>query len=138
MSEFMQPGAWLILFRHPFQRYQVEGDARMAWDQEEMSLHGLQVLLKQSIEAISFVLLLSDYKISDVIMRYVYIDYFFWHHADVSCRTDPNTQSTLSNLTFQSLLTSSDGRQVARKLVTALIEQQIGQELGVSGNLLRI
>lgn len=46
-------------------------------------------------------------------------------------RCDPATQSALASLTFESLITSSDGRAVARKLVTALIEQQIGQELGV-------
>lgn len=40
-------------------------------------------------------------------------------------------QSMLSNLTFQGLLTTTDGRDIAKKLVTALIEQQIGQELGV-------
>nr|XP_019008734.1 nuclear pore complex protein Nup155 [Kwoniella pini CBS 10737]OCF47515.1 nuclear pore complex protein Nup155 [Kwoniella pini CBS 10737] len=102
------------LDEHPFQRYQAEGDAKVAWDQEDMSIHGLEVLLKQAIEAISFILLLSDYKISDVILR-----------------TDPQTQQTLSNLTFQALLTSIDGKDVARKLVTALIEQQIGQELGI-------
>lgn len=50
-----------------------------------------------------------------------------------SCdRCDPTTQSALAGLTFESLITSLDGRAVARKLVTALIEQQIGQELGVS------
>nr|XP_018265732.1 nuclear pore complex protein Nup155 [Kwoniella dejecticola CBS 10117]OBR87890.1 nuclear pore complex protein Nup155 [Kwoniella dejecticola CBS 10117] len=102
------------LDEHPFQRYQAEGDAKIAWDQEDMSIHGLEVLLKQAIEAISFVLLLSDYKISDIILR-----------------TDPQTQQTLANLTFQALLTSIDGKDVARKLVTALIEQQIGQELGI-------
>ncbi|KAK8846777.1 hypothetical protein IAR55_005865 [Kwoniella newhampshirensis] len=102
------------LEEHPFQRYQTEGDAKIAWDQEEMSLHGLQVLLKQAVEAISFVLLLSDYKISDVILK-----------------TDMGTQQTLANLTFQSFLTSLDGKDVARRLVTALIEQQIGQELGI-------
>lgn len=47
-------------------------------------------------------------------------------------RCDSATQSALASLTFESLITSSDGRAVARKLVTALIEQQIGQELGVS------
>lgn len=47
-------------------------------------------------------------------------------------RCDPTTQSALAGLTFESLITSFDGRAVARKLVTALIEQQIGQELGVS------
>lgn len=46
-------------------------------------------------------------------------------------RCDPVTQSALASLTFESLITSLDGRAVARKLVTALIEQQIGQELGV-------
>ncbi|WWD22088.1 hypothetical protein CI109_106577 [Kwoniella shandongensis] len=99
---------------HPFQRYQTEGDAKIAWDQEEMSLHGLQVLLKQAVEAISFILLLSDYKMSDIIAK-----------------TDMGTQQTLSNLTFQSFLTSLDGKDVAKRLVTALIEQQIGQELGI-------
>ncbi|WRT64996.1 uncharacterized protein IL334_001937 [Kwoniella shivajii] len=102
------------LDEHPFQRYQAEGDAKIAWDQEDMSIHGLEILLKQAVEAISFILLLSDYKLSDIILR-----------------TDPQTQQTLSNLTFQNLLTSLDGKDVARRLVTALIEQQIGQELGI-------
>ncbi|KAL7424377.1 hypothetical protein Q5752_000059 [Cryptotrichosporon argae] len=99
---------------HPFPRHQAEGDAKLAWDQEELSLHSLQLLLKQAVEAISFVLLLSDYKLPDIIAR-----------------CDLNTQSTLASLTFQSLLTSAGGRDVARRLVTTLIEQQIGQELGI-------
>ena len=56
---------------------------------------------------------------------------FFVHVKDADCRCDPGTQSVLANLTWQGLLTSLDGRDIARKLVTALIEQQIGQELGV-------
>jgi nuclear pore complex protein Nup155 len=32
-------------------------------------LHGLGVLLKQAIEAISFVLLLSDYKLPEIVAR---------------------------------------------------------------------
>lgn len=100
---------------HPFPRYQAEGDAKLAWEQEELSLHGLNVLLKQAVEAISFILLLSDYKLPDVIAK-----------------CEPAVQSTLTSLTFQGLLTSLGGRDVARKLVTALIELQIGQELGVS------
>ncbi|KIR29674.1 nuclear pore complex protein Nup155 [Cryptococcus deuterogattii LA55] len=102
------------LEEHPFQSYQVEGEAKIAWAQEEMSLHGLNILLKQAVEAISFVLLLSDYKITDIVAK-----------------CDPTTQSALAGLTFESLITSLDGRAVARKLVTALIEQQIGQELGI-------
>lgn len=36
-----------------------------------MSLHGLNILLKQAVEAISFVLLLSDYKITDIVAKWV-------------------------------------------------------------------
>ncbi|MCT6568398.1 hypothetical protein N4308_14375, partial [Staphylococcus aureus] len=74
---------------------------------------------KQAIEAISFVLLLNDYKLPDVIAK-----------------CNASTQSTLASLTFQGLLTSQGGRDTARHLVTALIELQIGQELGVSCNVL--
>lgn len=55
--------------RHPFPRQHAEGEAKIAWDQEELSLHGLQILLTQSIEAISFLLLLSDYKLADIIAK---------------------------------------------------------------------
>lgn len=103
---------------HPFPRYQAEGDAKLAWEQEELSLHGLNVLLKQAIEAISFILLLADYKLPDVIAK-----------------CDVQMQTGLPSLTFQGLLTSLGGREVARKLVTALIELQIGQELGVGTEL---
>jgi nuclear pore complex protein Nup155 len=41
-------------------------------------------------------------------------------------------QQNLSNLTFKDLFVSPDAKEIAKKLVTALIEQQIGQELGVS------
>jgi len=60
--------------RHPFPRHQADGDVKLAWDQEELSLHGMQILLKQAVEAISFVLLLSDYKISEIILRYASCD----------------------------------------------------------------
>jgi len=52
--------------------------------------------------------------------------------SKAECRCDPALQSTLGGLTYMGLLTTNEGREVARKLVTALIEQQIGQELGVS------
>lgn len=104
-----------FLENHPFPRHQAEGDGKVAWDQEEASAESLMLLLKQAIEAISFVLLLADYKLPDVIAK-----------CDVA------TQGMLTSLDFQSLLTSQGGRDVARTLVTALIELQIGQELGVS------
>ena len=108
---------------------QAEGDAKIAWDQEELSLHGLQVLLKQAIEAISFVLLLNDYKISDTILRCVRLS--STKEILTRNRCDPATQQMIGSLTFRGLFTSVEGRDAARKLVTSLIEQQIGQELGV-------
>jgi hypothetical protein len=50
-------------------------------------------------------------------------------------RTDMAIQQNLSNLTFKDLFVSPDAKEIAKKLVTALIEQQIGQELGVSRTL---
>ena len=99
---------------HPFPRHQADGDQRLAWEQEELSMHGLTTLLKQSIEAISFILLLADYKLPDVIAK---------------CK--PQTQQAMSSLTYQGLLTSQGGREIARQLVTALIELQIGAELSI-------
>ncbi|KLT44819.1 nucleoporin-domain-containing protein [Cutaneotrichosporon oleaginosum] len=103
-----------FLESHPFPRHQAEGDGKRAWDAEEASIEGLRLLLKQAIEAISFVLLIADYKLPDVIAK-----------------CDQATQGTLTSLSFESLLTSLGGRNVARTLVTALIELQIGQELGI-------
>lgn len=54
---------------YPFPRSHAEGDTKVAWDQEELSLHGLGVLVRQTIEAISFVLLLADYKIGEIVAK---------------------------------------------------------------------
>lgn len=59
----------LMTSRYAFPRGQAEGDKKTAWDQEELSLHAMGVLIKQAIEAISFVLLLNDYKMPDVVAR---------------------------------------------------------------------
>jgi nuclear pore complex protein Nup155 len=50
--------------------------------------------------------------------------------ADSRC--DPDIQGLLSRMTYKDFLTTPDGRKVSRQLVTNLIEQQIGQEHGVS------
>lgn len=43
-----------------------------AWKGEAASMELLEDLLAQTVEAISFMLLLIDYKISDVIARYAF------------------------------------------------------------------
>jgi nuclear pore complex protein Nup155 len=47
-------------------------------------------------------------------------------------RCDPDVQGILSRMTYKDFLTTPEGRKVSRHLVTNLIEQQIGQEHGVS------
>jgi nuclear pore complex protein Nup155 len=120
----------LLIYRNPFPRHVAQGDAKLAWDQEETSLSALQALLKNVIEAISFLDLLDKYKLPDIVAKYVF-----------SCRTlcveltgrcDPDVQGLLSRMTFKDFLTTPEGRKVSRQLVTNLIEQQIGQEHGVS------
>ncbi|KAM0752957.1 nucleoporin-domain-containing protein [Meredithblackwellia eburnea MCA 4105] len=88
--------------------------AAVAYQAEQASLAGLSRLLTQSVEAISFVLLLIDYKISDII---------------ASC--PPEIQKSLQTLTYQGLLTTKIGRDVARGLVSSVINQQIGRQLSV-------
>ena len=52
--------------------------------------------------------------------------------ALIRSRCEGNLQSTLANLSWRDLFVTNTGRDVAKRLVTALIEQQIGQEEGVS------
>lgn len=87
----------------------------VAYTAEQTSLSALRLLLVKSVEAISFILLLIDYKISDLI---------------ATC--DVETQKTLLGLTYQDLLVTKKGRDVARALVSAIINQQIGQQVSVS------
>lgn len=82
---------------------------------EQTSLTSLRLLLIQSVEAISFVLLLIDYQISDII---------------AAC--DGETQTKLLELRYMELLITPKGRDVARGLVSAVINQQIGRQLSVS------
>ena len=54
----------------------------------------------------------------------------------VEDRTDPDTQKVISNITFEELVTGENGVAVSRSLVNAIIDQQIGQQIGVSCPLL--
>nr|ODO01102.1 hypothetical protein L204_01827 [Cryptococcus depauperatus CBS 7855] len=99
---------------HPFQRYQVADEDRVAWDQENLSIQGLLSLIKRTLEVISFLLLLSDYKITEVITR-----------------CDTTIKNVLTTMTFAELITDLTGNNVAQQLMSVLIEQQIGQQLGV-------
>ncbi|GJN92310.1 hypothetical protein Rhopal_005340-T1 [Rhodotorula paludigena] len=90
------------------------GHHAAAYAAEQTSLAAIRLLLTQTVEAISFVLLLIDYKLPDIV---------------ASC--DPELQRSFSELTYATLLTTKRGRDVARGLVSAVINQQIGRHLSV-------
>lgn len=90
------------------------GHNAAAYAAEQASLSALRLLLVQSVEAISFILLLIDYKLPDIV---------------ASCQ--PELQQELAQLTYAELLTTKGGRSVARGLVSAVINQQIGRHLSV-------
>ncbi|GAA5897156.1 hypothetical protein JCM5296_002241 [Sporobolomyces johnsonii] len=85
-----------------------------AYQAEQASLASLRLLLTQSVEAISFILLLIDYQLPEIV---------------ASCA--PELQKQLLELTYAELLTQKRGRDVARGLVSAVINQQIGRHLSV-------
>ena len=71
-------------------------------------------LLTRTIEAISFILLLIDHR---------------WGELIAQC--DPSVQKSLSEMTFEDLVTSQNGVTVSRALVNVVIDQQIGQQISV-------
>ncbi|KAG8827238.1 hypothetical protein FRC19_004757 [Serendipita sp. 401] len=88
--------------------------AQEAWKGEAISMGQLQDLLSQTIEAINFILFLIDYKISDVI---------------ASC--DKATQDAVARLTYCDLVTTKPGRDIARALLNAVINQQLMYHIGL-------
>jgi nuclear pore complex protein Nup155 len=91
----------------------IEGD-QIALTAEKDSFDAIRTLLSRSLEAISFVLLLIDYKLPNLVQR---------------CR--PEIQNNLINLTFADLVTTRVGRDVGRSLVEAVIDLQISSQVNV-------
>ncbi|RDB29219.1 hypothetical protein Hypma_015604 [Hypsizygus marmoreus] len=85
-----------------------------AWKAEQNSIAQLLVLLSRTIEALSFVLLLSDYMLGDLISQ-----------------CDAETQKLIATQTFEDLVTTHAGMNISRALVNVIIDQQIGQQISV-------
>ncbi|GAA5938722.1 uncharacterized protein JCM15063_004847 [Sporobolomyces koalae] len=103
------------LFTHlPDSAARMSQDSSSPFQAEQKSLNALRLLLIQSVEAISFILLLIDYQLPEIVS---------------AC--SPELQKTLSELTYSELLTTKTGRDVARGLVSSVINQQIGRHLSV-------
>jgi hypothetical protein len=85
-----------------------------AWKAEQSSVSQMLSLLTRTIEAISFALLLIDHR---------------WGELIAQC--DPSVQKSLSEMSFEDLVTSQNGVTVSRALVNVVIDQQIGQQISV-------
>ncbi|RPD63049.1 nucleoporin [Lentinus tigrinus ALCF2SS1-6] len=85
-----------------------------AWKAEQSSVSQLLGLLGRAIEAISFILLLSDHHLGELISH-----------------CEPDIQKLVSSLTFEDLITSDKGVTASRSLVNVIINQQIGQQISV-------
>ncbi|GLB36074.1 putative non-repetitive/WGA-negative nucleoporin C-terminal [Lyophyllum shimeji] len=85
-----------------------------AWRAEQNSVSELLALLSRTIEALSFILLLNDYMLGDLISQ-----------------CDPEIQRLIAAQTFESLISTQDGMTISRALVNVVIDQQIGQQISV-------
>ncbi|CAE6524856.1 unnamed protein product [Rhizoctonia solani] len=90
------------------------GAEQEALKSEHTSIAQLQALLSRVIEGISFVLLLIDYKFSETVAL-----------------CEPSLQQSLSKLTFDGLMTTTEGAEIARGLINNVINQQISQQISV-------
>ncbi|KAI9136594.1 Non-repetitive/WGA-negative nucleoporin C-terminal-domain-containing protein [Paraphysoderma sedebokerense] len=91
-----------------FARVPVAREEIEALQAERASLYGVSQLLTQTIEAISFVLLMIDYRLPELVERLPY-----------------HVQSDVSDLTYEHLITTPKGRTLCRELVSLVIQEQI-------------
>lgn len=101
----------------------MDEDAQRA---EQQSLFDLHSLLLQSIEAIQFVLLLIDHDIDSLLETYVTTIFIF-----IVCRLPTLNQAELRELTYENLVVSDNGREIAKLLIDTLINKQVGNNFSV-------
>ncbi|KAK9723027.1 hypothetical protein K7432_002235 [Basidiobolus ranarum] len=85
-----------------------------AWRMEQQSIQSMQQLLTLCIEAISFISLLLDYGLPDIMHR-----------------VSSTIQNQLLELTFENLLISMKGHELRRDIVAAIIDKQTSQNISV-------
>ncbi|KAG8684883.1 hypothetical protein FRC09_015089, partial [Ceratobasidium sp. 395] len=109
------------------------GGDQEALKAEHTSIAQLQALLFRIIEGISFVLLLIDYKFSETIALYVSIPALYPDPGSANRfgRCDLALQQALAGLTFDGLMTTTEGADIARGLINNVINQQISQQISV-------
>lgn len=114
VSTISYRGACLIL---TLRRDSVHWMHLLTQDQNQSAyLQSLCQLLTHSIEAISFILLLIEFNLSQLITT-----------------LPPQVQQDLLKLTWQGLLTTDEGKVIASELVTSVIKMHINKGESVEG-----
>lgn len=92
------------------------------YELEQSSMNSMRTLLTQSIEAISFILLLIDHKLTDIIS---------------SCPEE--TQKMMSEINYRELIAGQNGRECTRSMVKSLINQQmVGKSVDGISEILKL
>lgn len=80
----------------------------IALQAEHQALHALQQLMESISEGISFVLMLFDERVTDIYLR-----------------LDQNSKQELADLTFENLFSQTSGKDLAKRLVKAIVNRNI-------------
>ncbi|KAG0345336.1 hypothetical protein BG005_001354 [Podila minutissima] len=83
-------------------------------EDENRMMKALARLLTQAIEGIAFVLFLVDSKMSETVSKIT-----------------PEDREILTTITYETLLTTAKGHDLCRRLVTAIINKQMGHHMSV-------
>ncbi|KAB5515179.1 Non-repetitive/WGA-negative nucleoporin C-terminal-domain-containing protein [Coniochaeta sp. 2T2.1] len=75
---------------------------------EHQALHALQLLMESISEGISFVLMLFDERVTDIYLR-----------------LDDTSRQELGELTFENLFSQTSGKELAKRLVKAIVNRNI-------------
>ncbi|KAE8258410.1 hypothetical protein A4X13_0g1693 [Tilletia indica] len=115
LAQFLQANAQFFVLNAQNQRNfgTQEGEA-YAWKVEHDRVEAIRALISRTLEALSFVLLLIDYQLPAVVSV-----------------LKPERQKQLASLLFVDLITTSQGRDVARALVEAVIDRQIASQVSI-------
>ena len=84
------------------------------WKAEQESMANIHELVNYCVETISFFSLLIDFRISNI----------------AKCLT-PDDQTILQKMSFEELVITTAGKELAKQLMAALINNQMNKELGV-------
>jgi nuclear pore complex protein Nup155 len=92
-----------------------EDDAQRA---EQQSLFNIHSLLQQAIEAIQFVLLLIDHDVDGLVESYEF-------SSIIASRLPKTIRKEFAALTYENLVITENGREIAKLLIDILINKQV-------------